>query len=103
MFLLYSFLMGTATVFTNTNTGKINTGKMNNGNDYRYNQTFENDQLYNITKSLKKMELLKILENPDVSIVEKLDNIHYYSFLFDETIKSNMEEGGLYKDWDFEL
>lgn len=100
MFLLYSFLMGTATVFTNTN---IIIGKMNNGNDYRYNQTFENDQLYNITKSLKKMALLKTLENLDVSIVEKLDNIHYYSFLFDKTIKPNIEEGGLYKDWDFEL
>lgn len=103
MFLLYSFLIGTATVFTNTNTGKMNNGKMNNGNDYRYNQTFEKPQLYNITKSLKKMALLKTLENPDISIVEKMNNIHYYSFLFDETIKPNIRAGGLYNDWDFEL
>ena len=82
--------------------------KINDGCDHRYNQTdIHFDQLYNIHNSFQKMGLLNILEHPKISIIEKLDKINYYSFLFNETMKSKMginsREGGLYNDWDFEM
>uniref|UniRef100_A0A6C0LH59 Uncharacterized protein n=1 Tax=viral metagenome TaxID=1070528 RepID=A0A6C0LH59_9ZZZZ len=133
MFLLYYFFIGSSNVFINKYTNKItninaiinentdtniittdtNIIKVSEGYDNRYNQTLEKEKekekekLYHIEISFKRMALLKTLEHPTISIIEKLDKIKYYSFLFNETIKSNMKidtrEGGLYNDWDFEM
>ena len=129
MFLLYCFFMGNFNIFIDKNADKnsdmnviTNTiiseplnpnptpmiEKKNNGCDERYNESdIDFEQLYNIQKSFKKMALLKTLESPTISIIEKLDKINYYSFLFNETMKSKMgistREGGLYNDWDFEI
>ena len=129
MFLLYCFFMGNFNIFINKNADKnsdmniisdtiINetpnpnpnpiNKKINNGCDERYNESdIDFEKLYNIQKSFKKIALLKTLESPTISIIEKLDKINYYSFLFNETMKSKMgistREGGLYNDWDFEI
>jgi len=81
---------------------------INNGCDHRYNQTdIDFDQLYNIQNSFQKITLLKTLEDSTVSTIEKLNKIDYYSFLFNETMKSSMRinsrAGGLYNDWEFEM
>jgi len=81
-----------------------NIEKINNGFDHRYNESdIDFVQLYNIQKSFEKMALLKTLEHPKISIIEKLNKINYYSFLFNETMKFNTREGGLYNDWEFDL
>lgn len=83
-------------------TKKINTYKFDQGCDTRINDT-ESPNLFNLYKDLLNINLLKTLENPDISITSKLILISYYQTLNEYPIEylSNLHAGGLMNDWDF--
>ena len=74
------------------------------GYDNRYNGTDnDNDIVLNITRFNMQMELLKTLENKDVSQHVKIDFIERYNKNKNSSpLMPDIFSGGLYKDWDFE-
>jgi hypothetical protein len=49
------------------------------------------------------MELLKKLENKNISEPVKMDLIDNYKKYYSPSIGFNIYEGGLFKDWNFDL
>ena len=85
---------------------KYNNGivdKQYSGHDCRFgNETYrETELLYNITRNFHKMTLLRYLESPDISLNDKIETIQRNQE--STKIDINLKEGGLFKDWDFEL
>ena len=78
----------------------------NAGYDCRYalNYTEPEDfeKLSNIKCNLEKMKLLKLLENPTISLYEKTRRVELYEF-YDKFSSPNVTRGGLYKDWNFDI
>ena len=73
-----------------------------NGFDNRYNGS-ENvdDIILNIKKFNRKMELLKTLENNNLSNHVKVEILKKYNnYETDCSVKPNILAGGLFKDWD---
>ena len=71
------------------------------GYDGRFNLSSDIDyeKLRIISISFKKFHLLKRLEDPKISYYEKLEEINK-NYVFDNEIKLNLTNGGLFKDWD---
>jgi len=76
----------------------------NHGYDERYNASkygSDDDIIFNITKFNRQMELLKKLENKGVSKPDKVKIIEEYNKNENPSpIVPNINEGGLYKDWE---
>jgi len=72
------------------------------GYDNRFNSTIDLDdeKIRSICESYIKFDLLKKLEDPKVSAYEKIKMIEK-NYLFDNSIIPNIENGDLYKDWNF--
>ena len=73
------------------------------GYDNRYNYSENNDVVINITQFIQQMELLKKLENKNISEPVKMDLIDNYKKYYSPSIGFNIYEGGLFKDWNFDL
>jgi hypothetical protein len=73
------------------------------GYDNRYNYSENNDVVINITQFIQQMELLKKLENKNISEPVKMDLIDNYKKDYSPSIGFNIYEGGLFKDWNFDL
>lgn len=73
-----------------------------NGFDNRYNGSENVDDIVlNITRFNRQMELLKTLENNNISNHVKLELLKKYNnYETDYSIKPNIFAGGLCKDWD---
>lgn len=87
-------------ILFNTN----HTSKYNNilGCDQRYNNTNNNEEIFQNYLNIKKMDLLKLLQNNENSIPVKLEMLIYYKFLFDDYPHSSIMNGGLLDDYNFE-
>lgn len=87
-------------ILFNTN----HTSKYNNilGYDERYNNTNNNEEIFQNYLNIKKMDLLKLLQNNENSIPVKLEMLIYYKFLFDDYPHSSIMNGGLLDDYNFE-
>ena len=87
-------------ILFNTN----HTSKYNNilGCDERYNNTNNNEEIFQNYLNIKKMDLLKLLQNNENSIPVKLEMLIYYKFLFDDYPHSSIMNGGLLDDYNFE-
>ena len=76
----------------------------NRGYDERYNASkhgSDDDIIFNITKFNRQMELLKKLENKGVSKYDKVKLVEEYNKNENPTsMAPNINEGGLYKDWE---
>lgn len=82
----------------------------NDGYDHRFNindtyydtsLNIRNTELYNIIINLRKKELLRLLENDNVSIYRKIYELSKYN---PNNVKQfNITNGNLYKDFDFEI
>lgn len=89
--LFYSFL------FTNKVLNEITSYNINSGMDKTKNDT---DNKFNFLESYHKLNLLKTLQNNNVSINNKLHLIKYNDINNKESYKSiNLTAGGLYKDF----
>jgi hypothetical protein len=75
------------------------------GYDERFNNTVDETELiYNISRFFYKQNLLKTLQQDDVSIITKLDYIHKYNCENNPSITSpNIQAGELWKDWNFDI
>lgn len=62
------------------------------------------DKIYEISRNLRKLSVIKSLEQVDLSIIEKIRLVQEYEYYI-ETNKyiSNLTNGGLYNDWNFTL
>jgi len=69
------------------------------GNDMRYNKTSDVDResIINVTRSIEKMKLKNTLENPAVSINQKIRIIERDK---PKIIVPKLKAGGLFKDWE---
>jgi hypothetical protein len=80
-----------------------NTNYVYGGYDGRFGNDTEGDLIYNISTNLKKMNLLKYLESPTVSSIDKTFAIdRYQKDKIGTILGANLKSGGLFKDWDFE-
>ena len=62
----------------------------------------EKEELERISIHFKKQNLLFLLENNDLSIFEKIDLIEKYDTL-SVNVSSNIFNGGLLDDWEFNI
>lgn len=78
------------------------------GYDDRYprakNSTEDQDVIMNITRFMKQMELLNLLQSPHISVQTKiqyiaLHDIHDWPLV----ARPNVLAGGLFKDWDADI
>ena len=114
----YAFLMlmklGTKILYnreTSTPVNKINgldvvDLKSTSGFDMRYTNvtsTENESQLANIKKNFFIQNILKTLEDDYESESRKISLLEENSFLFDESMTTNMLAGGLLDDYNFEL
>lgn len=74
------------------------------GYDGRFNLTSDIDyeKLRVLSISFKKLHILKKLEDPKISYCEKLKEINE-NYIFENEIKPNFTNGGLFKDWDITI
>ena len=74
--------------------------KINSGFDTRYNNSNSID-IYLIKHYFHKLNLLKVLENENVSVNTKLQLVDKYNLLNEYPIKyiNNLYAGGLLDDW----
>jgi hypothetical protein len=72
------------------------------GYDHRNNIT-ENADIMKVTINYEKLALLKILNNPNMNIYNKINILNDNSYLFhnNSSISSSILKGGLLSDWDF--
>ena len=63
----------------------------------------ENELLEKIQENFYKKHLLDILENNQISIIQKMDILNQYLFYNTTSLHSNLFAGGLLNDWDFEF
>jgi hypothetical protein len=77
---------------------------INDGYDGRYNGTYNDDELLvNITHFNRKMNLLKTLENKNISKDSKVKLIEEYNINeIPSPILPNIHSGGLFKDWNWD-
>lgn len=77
---------------------QLSNAKISTGMDHRYNESRENhdDIMQKIIEIHEKQKLLHFLENDRISILEKLKTIQEPGIT-----PSNLNAGGLTKDWDF--
>jgi len=81
------------------NTNKTIVSSNSRGYDQRFNNTESNRDLEKIINNLNKHNLLKILEDSNINIEDKLNIIKK-----DETYSSiKIENGGLFDDWNFDF
>ena len=77
------------------------------GYDETYNSSkhpSDEDIIFNITRFNRQMELLKTLENKNMSQSNKVKYIQQYNKdEYPNPIMPNIFSGGLYKDWDFDF
>ena len=73
------------------------------GLDERYpkNETKNYKELNNINRYFTLKKIISELENKDNSILTKMDILDKYSFLFKDSMKVNIEKGGLMDDYNF--
>ena len=71
------------------------------GYDNRDLQSDETDIIFNITEFYTKMDLLKKLENKNISESVKIELIKNYKNDLPSGLTYNNLAGGLYDDWDF--
>ncbi|VVU95708.1 hypothetical protein CPAV1605_1463 [seawater metagenome] len=69
-----------------------------NGYDMRYSLVEEKD--YTIYESIKKNDVLSLLENPALSNDRKIDIINEHD-IFNNYIRFNLLAGGLFDDFEF--
>ena len=67
------------------------------------NETNNNKELNNINRYFTLKKIIKELENKDNSILTKMDILDKYSFLFEDSMKVNIEKGGLLDDYYFDI
>ena len=74
--------------------------KINSGFDTRYNNSNSLD-IYLIKHYFHKLNLLKVLENENVSVNNKLQLVDKYNLLNEYPVKyiNNLYAGGLLDDW----
>jgi hypothetical protein len=79
---------------------------INSGYDCRYALNYtepqEFEKLCNIKRNFDKMKLLKLLESPTISLHEKVRRVEISEF-YVKFISPNVTQGGLYKDWNFDI
>jgi len=63
----------------------------------------ENELLEKIHENFHKKRLLDILENNQISIIQKMDILNQYLFYNTTSLHANLFAGGLLDDWDFEF
>ena len=75
------------------------------GMDEHYtNDTLNGKKLYNITKSFILMDILRNLENTDISESKKLEYLEQYDDLKDYSkYTPDLSKGGLFDDWNFTI
>ena len=72
--------------------------------DILYNETSRNELIFNITKFVYQMNLLRKLESDKVSIIEKIVAIEQYEKdTSDKGYIVQLKSGGLWKDWNIDL
>lgn len=72
------------------------------GFDSRYNN--DEPSIEKLSQNLLKQQLLKTLEHPEISIHDKITIIDDFNFIFDKHhYDTNIFEGGLIDDWEFEI
>tara|TARA_B100001063_G_scaffold62934_1_gene56960 strand:- start:857 stop:1198 length:342 start_codon:yes stop_codon:yes gene_type:complete len=69
----------------------------------KMNNIIENELLEKIQENFHKKQLLDILENNQISIIQKMDILNQYLFYNTTSLHSNLFAGGLLDDWDFEF
>jgi hypothetical protein len=90
-------------ILSNTFSDKI---LKSGGFDERFNQTSDNnsEMLITFQKNMVKMNLLKKLQSMDISEAEKLKEVEkYQSDNYESKYLYNLEAGGLYNDWNFNI
>ena len=82
---------------------------MNNGYDERYyyriyDEPDANTELMNIQETYTKLNLLKLLENPDIGLPVKIEAIKEHHSIYKKSpLSLDIKAGGLMDDWNFEL
>ena len=75
----------------------------NSGIDEHFN-TLEEKILYSIIRNCILVNILRNLENPDLSELNKLEYLSTYDDFIDSSKYTHeLIKGGLFDDWDFEL
>lgn len=77
----------------------------NSGMDEHYiNDTLDGKKLYNITKTFILADILRNLENSEISESKKLEYLHQYDDWKDSSkYTTDLTKGGLYDDWNFTI
>jgi len=92
---------GTTTeIFNNCNATIINTHVRIHSDDAG------EEQMYNFKKMFAQLDLLKYIKRQDESEINKLKAIENHEQEFNDkssVYKLNLLEGGLFKDWDFDI
>ena len=75
------------------------------GYDERFpkNETINHDEIYNINRFILIKNIIKNLNNSDNSIITKMNILNKYSFLFENYTEVDIEKGGLFDDFNFEI
>lgn len=72
--------------------------------DVLYNETSRNELIFNITKFVYQMNLLRKLESNHVSVIEKVGAIEQYEKdTSDKGYIVQLKSGGFWKDWNIDL
>ena len=69
----------------------------------KMNNIIENELLEKIQENFHKKQLLDILENNQISIIQKMDILNQYLLYIHTEESANLFAGGLLDDWDFEF
>jgi hypothetical protein len=81
----------------------------NSGNDERYyyriyDEPDADTELINIQETYTKLKLLKLLENTDNSVPDKIESIKQHNFIYKKSpLSPDISAGGLMADWNFDL
>lgn len=71
--------------------------------DILYNETNNNEILVNISRFIRQMDLLRLLESDRISQQRKLDEIERYNHDNSPSkYTPNIKSGGLFRDWNDE-
>ena len=105
-FFAYSNLILTTTPKTRSSTILHFDKRVIGGYDGRFNSSsdLDNELISKIKQNNYKMQILKYLENPANSILDKIKILETISS--EETqnkISPNIESGGLFNDWNFDF
>ena len=74
------------------------------GYDQRHpNVTDTEEELYKVFKHMEVKKIVNQLETGNLSLVSKMNILDKYSFLFEESLGTNITSGGLLDDFNFEL